>query len=266
VTDKTDEVGGASDIGIPLHSGRGMNGRLDGKVALVTGAGSGIGQAIALSLWSHGVQVCLVGRTRRKLEATSTLTGKDSTRIAIWPSDLTEMKDIARIKANLVRRFGRLDILVHSAGVIYVGRLESARPKEFDAQYRANMLAPFCLTRALLPLLKTAYGQIVFLNSTAGLTAPRDCGQFAATQFGLKAMADSLRLEVNPLGIRVLSVHPGRTATPRQARLCEIRQEDYKPELLLQPMDVADILVSAISLPHTAEVTEIRIRPSIKSY
>jgi len=82
-------------------------------------------------------------------------------------------------------------------------------------------------------LLKAALGQIVFINSSVGLTAPRDLSQYAATQHSVKAFADSLRSEVNQFGVRVLSVHPGRTATQRQARLSAMRQQANRPELLL---------------------------------
>jgi NAD(P)-dependent dehydrogenase (short-subunit alcohol dehydrogenase family) len=194
------------------------------------------------------------------------MVGDDTTRLAIWPVDLTDEEGIALIKSRLLTTYGRLDILVHCAGVIYTGAVETASPREFDAQYRANVFAPFCLTQALLPILKAAPGQIVFVNSSAGLTAPRDVSQFAATQHGLKALADSLRAEVNQFGIRVLSVHPGRTATPRQAQLYAMRHQEYKPGLLLQPEDVASITLSALSLPRTAEVTDIAMRPLLKSY
>jgi len=243
-----------------------VDGVFEGQVAVVTGAGSGIGRAIALSLWSRGAQVCLIGRTQGKLEATARMVGDDTTRLAIWPVDLTDEEGIALIKSRLLTTYGRLDILVHCAGVIYTGAVETASPREFDAQYRANVFAPFCLTQALLPILKAAPGQIVFVNSSAGLTAPRDVSQFAATQHGLKALADSLRAEVNQFGIRVLSVHPGRTATPRQAQLYAMRHQEYKPGLLLQPEDVASITLSALSLPRTAEVTDIAMRPLLKSY
>ena len=89
-------------------------------------------------------------------------------------------------------------------------------------------------------------------------------GQFSATQHALKAIADSLRQEVNADGIRVLSVFPGRTATPRQASLHEIEGKRYQPELLMQPEDVATVVVNALGLPRTAEVTDVSIRPMIK--
>lgn len=269
MTDTPDGYASTSSASTPTAHPRGIqtgDGFFEGQVAVVTGAGSGIGRAVALSLWSRGAQVCLIGRTQGKLEATARMVGDDRRRLAIWPVDLTDEEGIALIKSRLLTTYGRLDILVHCAGVIHTGAVETASPREFDAQYRANVFAPFCLTQALLPILKAAPGQIVFVNSSVGLTAPRDLGQYAATQHAQKALADSLRTEVNQFGIRVLSVHPGRTATPRQAQLYAMRHQEYKPELLLQPEDVASIILAALSLPRTAEVTDLAIRPLLKSY
>ena len=128
------------------------------------------------------------------------------------------------------------------------------------------MRAPYLLTQRLLPLLEVTPGQIVFVNSSAGLSARPGVGQFAATQHAVRAMTDALRAEINPRGIRVLSVFPGRTATPRQARLHERDGRAYQPELLMQPEDVASMIASALRLPRTAEVTDISMRPLLKSY
>jgi NADP-dependent 3-hydroxy acid dehydrogenase YdfG len=122
------------------------------------------------------------------------------------------------------------------------------------------------LTQALLPLLKSRQGQIVFINSSQGLQARGNSGPFAATQHALKAVTDSLRQEVNADGIRVLSVYPGRTATPRIQALYEVERRAYRPELLLQAEEIAQVVLNALLLPRTAEVTNVEIRPLIKSY
>jgi len=123
---------------------------------------------------------------------------------------------------------------------------------------------PYLLTQCLLPLLRRRPGQVVFINSSAGLTARANVGQYAATKHALKAVADSLRDEVNRDGVRVLSVFPGRTATPTQEALHRLEGRPYRPERLLQPADVAAVVVHALGLPRTAEVTEIKIRPLVK--
>ena len=121
-------------------------------------------------------------------------------------------------------------------------------------------------TQRLLPLLKKPRGQVVFINSSAGLTARANTGQFSATQHAFKALADALRDEVNADGVRVLSVFPGRTATPRIESLHDKEGRPYQPGLLLQPEDVASVVTNALALPWTAEVTNISIRPMQKSY
>jgi NADP-dependent 3-hydroxy acid dehydrogenase YdfG len=125
---------------------------------------------------------------------------------------------------------------------------------------------PFALTQALLPLLKSQQGQIVFINSAQGLLAKPNTGPFAATQHALKAITDSLRQEVSSDGMRVLSIFPGRTATPRMKALYEIEGRPYRPELLLQPEDIAQVVLNALLLPRTAEITNIELRPCVKSY
>src|SRR5262249_3218443 len=151
-------------------------------------------------------------------------------------------------------------------GTISYGALEHASLADFDLQYRSNVRALYALAQILLPLLRKQRGQIVFINSSAGLRPRATLGQYAATPHWLREIADSLREEVNAEGIRVLSVYPGRTATPRMAALYAKEGRPYQPELLMQPEDIASMVCQALCLPRTAEVTDISMRPMIKSY
>jgi short-subunit dehydrogenase len=117
----------------------------------------------------------------------------------------------------------------------------------------------------LLPLLREAKGQIAFINSLVGLTGKGNSSQYSMTKHALKALADSLREEVNPYAIRVLSVFLGRAATPMQADLNRMEGKMFREEVLIQPEDVASVVLNALSLSRTAEVTDITIRHSIKS-
>lgn len=234
------------------------------QIAVVTGASSGIGKAIALSLAAQGATLCLIGRNQERLEAVAATARVAAPRTLISQIDLTRDAEIEQLAMDLRRKFGQVDVLVHCAGAIYLGKLRDAAIAELDAQYQANVRAVYLLTQAMLPLLRVRPGQIAFINSSAGLTSGAGVGQFSATQHALKAIADSLRQEVNADGIRVLSVFPGRTATPRQASLHEIEGKRYQPELLMQPEDVATVMVNALGLPRTAEVTDVSIRPMIK--
>jgi NADP-dependent 3-hydroxy acid dehydrogenase YdfG len=237
---------------------------LEGRIAVVTGASRGIGRAIALKLAGAGATVCLVGRHRETLE--------DSARAAeggashVVPTDMTDDHEVRALAAYVARELGGADILVHNAGLYSRGPLADGSIDQLDALYRANVRAPYLLTQLMLPSLVARRGQIVFVNSSQGLAVTANVGQYGSTQYALRAIADSLRDEVNKDGVRVLSVFPGRTATPRTERLYETSEQDYRPELLLQPEDIAAVIVNALMLPRTAEVTNINIRPFVKSY
>lgn len=236
------------------------------QIALVTGASSGIGQAIALALAAQGATLGLVGRRVERLEAVAESVPATARRVECYRADLTQDQDIRALATRFERDFGALDLLIHSAGVYALGTIEAAPVEDFDRQYRTNVRAPYLITQVLLPMLRSRRGQVVFMNSTAGIRAPANVGQYAATKHALRAIADSLREEVNADGIRVLSVVLGRTATPMQAAIYETEGRTYRPELLLQPEDVAAVVINALSLPRSAEVTEISMRPLIKSY
>ena len=236
------------------------------KVAVVTGASSGIGKAIALALAGECAQVCLVGRKLDALEDLAKTAHQHSLRARACRADLTRDEDIHALVADLGRNGGRVDVLVHCAGEIRHAEHARAPLSDFDAQYRANVRGPYLLTQSLLPLLRAGSGQVVFINSSSGLRARARSGQFAATQHAMKAVADSLREEVNVDGIRILSVFPGRTATPRTEQLFREERKAYRPELLMQPEDVAAMVVQSLKMPRTCEVTEISMRPLFKSY
>lgn len=238
---------------------------LRGRIAVVTGASSGIGRAISLALARARAHLCAVGRNYAELAETIS-EARQYSEATIFQIDLTVESDLQPLLKYL-KAAGRLDILVHCAGVIHPNEMEHARIEDFDLQYATNVRAPYILTQGVLDLLGVARGQVVFINSSAGLTAKRpEIGQYAATKHALKALADSLREEVNPKGIRVLSLYLGRTATPMQEALCRDEGTVYRPEALLQPEDIASMVVQALMLPSTAEVTDISMRPMCKYY
>jgi NADP-dependent 3-hydroxy acid dehydrogenase YdfG len=230
--------------------------------ALVTGATSGIGRAIAVALAVDGAPVWAVGRRTEALHALT----------ADWPcvrseqADLVLDDDVERLVSKVETEASGLDVLVHAAGVAGLGCVASAPVDALDHMYRLNLRVPYLLTQRLLPLLRRSRGQVVFVNSSAGLHASAGLSQYAATKHALKALADSLRCEVNHDGVRVLSVYPGRTASPMQEHLHRQQPEvrPYRAADLLQPEDVAAVVVQALSLPRTAEVTDLHVRPFVK--
>jgi len=237
---------------------------LKGQVAVVTGSSSGIGRAIALGLAECGASLCLLGRRIETLRNVAEYASNSTNQVKCYQTDLDIDADLLGLLPRIQRDFGQVDILVHSAGVIFQGNLESALIGNFDRQYRTNVRAPYLLTQTLLPLLKARPGQVVFINSSAGLNASQGNGQYAATKHALKAVADSFRHEVNGVGIRVVSVFPGRTATPMQESLFALESRDFRPELLIKPEEIASLVINVLIMPLDIEVTDIQMRPQRK--
>jgi NADP-dependent 3-hydroxy acid dehydrogenase YdfG len=233
---------------------------LAGRIAVLSGATSDIGGAVARGLASVGAKLRLLGRDRATLEPLAEKLRAVCDDVRSFPIDLGVDASVIA----LGRELDRVDVLIHGAGAYEMGAIERA---PIDLQYRVNVRGPLLLTQTLLPRLRDARGEIVFLNSTLGLEARRPgIGPYAATQHALRAVADAVRTELNADGVRVLTVHLGRTATARQARIFALEGRPYSANLLVQPEDVADMVLAALRLPRTAEVTEIRIRPMAKSY
>jgi NADP-dependent 3-hydroxy acid dehydrogenase YdfG len=235
------------------------------RVVLVTGATSGIGAAVARRFGAEGARVHAVGRDPARLAEVCSGTTEAGGEAVPQKTDLCADQELDALVEAVRDREDHLDVLVHAAGVLRLGSVDRATDADLDAQYRLNLRAPFRLTRGLLPLLEACRGDVVFINSTAGLVGSPGSACYAATKHGLRGLADSLRDEVNVRGVRVLSVFPGRASTPMQQSLHDLEGREFRPDRLLQPADVAEILVRAVGLPETAEVTEIRIRPRLKS-
>jgi NADP-dependent 3-hydroxy acid dehydrogenase YdfG len=243
-----------------LRGTRLMDGLLANQIAVITGSSSGIGNAIARGLARYGATLCLLGRTVNTVAI-------DGPHVVKFKVDLTDERQIRDVVSDLRKNVGTtVHILVHSAGVFIADHLDVARLIDLDLQYRVNVRAPYLLTQELLPSLREGRGQVVFINSSVARN-PAGVGlsQYASTKTALKAIADNLRNEVNRAGVRVTSVFLGRTATPMQEAIHKMEGKEYRPDQLLQPEDVATIVINALCLPRTAEVTDIDIRPMQKS-
>ncbi len=234
--------------------------RLEGKTALITGASSGVGEAIAREFADRGASVLLVGRDPEKLSAaTERLHVNGAARH--WAIDLTRDERVDDFIATIKKEFSGIDFLVHSAGIFRREPMASAPVTELDALYRLNVRAPFVLTQALLPLVMARSGSIAFINSTVGERTHAGVGLYAASKHALKALADTLRLEVSADNVRVLSVMLGRTATPMQEEVCRLEGSVYEPSKFLQPADVARAVVDALTLPANTAVENLQLRP-----
>ena len=236
--------------------------RLARKTALVTGASSGIGAAIAVRLATEGVSgIVLAGRNAERLEETAARCQRGGAHVVLHAAELSTPEGVASLAEAAGEAFGALDLLIHSAGIFGAGSVEATTPQEFERQWRVNTWAPYALTHALLPELKTQRGQIVFVNSGAGASALPNCSAYCASKFALRALADSLRQEVASEGVRVLSAMLGKIATPMQERLQKERTGEYHPGLYPSAQDAAELVIAALTLPPNAEITEFSLRP-----
>lgn len=239
-----------------------MSSELTGKVAVITGASGGIGEAIAAALAREGVRLVLAGRSAERLDRVAGQAREFSPDVETFAADLADDDRIHSLAARAVGTFGGVDILIHSIGYFAGGLVATAPVADLDRLYRINVHSPFLLTQSLLPSLIARQGQVVFINSGAGFQPARaGWAAYAASKHALRALADGLREEVHPQGVRVITVFPGRTATPMQEEVHRYEGQPYHPERFLQPADVASVTLNALSLPRTAEVTEVRVRP-----
>jgi NADP-dependent 3-hydroxy acid dehydrogenase YdfG len=229
-------------------------------VAVVTGSSSGIGRAVAQALGGQGMSLCLTGRDGSRLRDTASEIKPRGVGVLVHTADLSSDQGILGLVERVGTSLGRIDVLVHAAGTLRMGNVETAGWDDLDEVYRVNVRAPFLLTKAFLPMLKASKGQVVFVNSTAGLVAAADNGLYAATKHALRSLAGSIRDHVNQHGVRVMSVYPGRTATPMQEATHQFEGRHYEATELLQPGDIAHLIVAGLTLPRNGEVTDVVMR------
>lgn len=233
------------------------------RVAVVTGASAGIGHATAERLANDGYTVWAAARRTELLEKLAAEFPPGT--VIAAPIDLARPSEVERLVSRIRRQTPVVHALIHSAGSYSYGAIADTTPAPLRRHYEVNVESVYRLTHDLLPLMADP-ADVVFLNSTQGLHAAGTVSQFAASMHARKALADALRQEVNDRGIRVVSIHLGRTATPLQQWIYESHGWRYQPELLLQSEEVATMIATIIGLPRTAEVTDVNMRPAIKSY
>ncbi|MGW2510433.1 SDR family oxidoreductase [Streptomyces scopuliridis] len=223
---------------------------------LITGAGSGIGAAVARRLHERGDDLILFARDA----------GRARELVSAFPGARTLVGDLAtpeRLSWALAQQSlpDRLDSLLHVAGVVDLGQVGDLTPKTWHHQLNVNLVAPAELTRLLLPQLRVSHGQVIFVNSGAGLSAHAEWGAYAASKHGLKALADALREEERASGLRVTSVYPGRTASPMQAKVHQQEGKEYDATRWIDPGSVATTILMALDLPRDARIDDVTVRP-----
>lgn len=234
------------------------------KIVLVTGATSGIGAAIARAFAKAGAHVFLAGRNRQRLEAAARRI--PAGRLAGTAlADLGSTEELRELVSSVLRRLRRLDVLVHSAGEYAWTDIGSRDVESLNRLFEVNVRGPYLLTQGLLPLLERARGQVIVLNSSVVRTPGEGVAAYKSTQHAMVGLMDSLRQDLNRRGIRVSSVFPGRTATPRMQRIYAKEGRSYAPRLLMQPEEVAQLAVALAELPARIEVTDVHVR-SVSRY
>lgn len=218
---------------------------------LITGAAGGIGREIARQLAPHH-DLILSGRGGAALDALCAELG--ATPLIL---DLLRPETFAAAVADLPS----VTNLIHNAGMVELGAVAEQSHEVWTRTLAVNTVAPAELTRVLLPGVRAERGNIIFINSTAGLSASPEWASYAASKFALRALADALRAEEAPHGVRVSTVYPSRTATAMQQRVRDQEGGEYQSDSYIDPRSVAATVAFVLSAPQDAMLTDVTVRP-----
>jgi NADP-dependent 3-hydroxy acid dehydrogenase YdfG len=249
-----------------------MTRRLEGTVALVTGASSGIGEATAVALAGEGASVAVAARRRDRLEALVERIGDDAD-VLVIETDVTDEASARAMVEDTVREFGRLDTLVNNAGVMLLGPILDAPVEEWRRMIELNVLGLLYCTHAALPhLLRAAdtdprrVADVVNVSSVAGRVARQGSGVYNASKFGVVAFSESLRQEVTRRHVRVSIVEPGAVMTElashNRPEIIEGMRATFGDTELMRSEDIAESILFTVTRPRHVAVNEILIRPT----
>lgn len=239
---------------------------LEGKVALVTGASSGLGRATAVALARAGADVALVARSAEELESAKEEVSKTGHRALVLPTDLAEEDETARAVQQTVDSLGRIDVLVNAAGTDVPGTVEELDVEGWDRTLSVNLRAPFLLSKAAFPRMREAGGgTIVNVSSVAGKKGWANASAYCASKFGLTGLTEALADEGKEHGIRATILYPGAMATNWGAFSPEERQGSEPTEApatqVLPPERVADFISWFVASPPEFVLTEGIVLP-----
>jgi len=224
---------------------------LKDKVVLVTGAGRGIGRAVALAFAFEGAKVALVGRTKKTLSDVQKELKELGASSAVLPGDVSDEGVVSRVVAAAEQQLGPVDVLVNNAGIFTVAPVEKMDAAVFDRVLAVNLRGPFLMSRAVLPGMKTRRrGHIVNVASTAGRRGFAGGGAYCASKFGLAGLSEAMMYEARTSDVRVSVVYPSTVATDlvRKAGMT------FDEKKAIQPEDVAAGIVALVKLDDRALV------------
>jgi NADP-dependent 3-hydroxy acid dehydrogenase YdfG len=242
---------------------------LMGKVALVTGGGTGIGEAAALALAAAGAQVVIIGRRRERLDVVVAAIAATGGKALAVPSDISIEAEAFDAVEQAAAAFGRLDIVVNAAGVNEAGGVQSLGLDGWRKVIDINLWGTIYTCKAAVPHLKTAGGgDIINISSTAGRRAAGLFASYATSKHGVNGFTESIRQELGGDNIRVSVVEPGATETEIASSVsdpiwADMMQSHVSKEGTLQASDIAEAILFIVSLPRRANVSQILIRPTI---
>ncbi|WP_261302858.1 SDR family oxidoreductase [Paenibacillus andongensis] len=240
---------------------------LAGKVALVTGASSGIGASIARKLAKRGVHVTVVAHRRERLdELVQELHKEELYEVMAVTADIQNAEEVQHVVNAIINRWGRLDIVVANAGFGYRSTLVDVDLERWEEMYRTNVHGLMLTLRyGLPPMLGQGKGDIIIISSIAGKEVIAGGGPYSATKYGVNALASALRLETLSQGIRVTTIQPGAVATEfsQVAGYSEDEIRAFASNVLpLHPDDVAEVALYALEQPEHVNISELTIMPS----
>jgi NADP-dependent 3-hydroxy acid dehydrogenase YdfG len=251
--------------------------RLDGSVALVTGASSGIGEETARQLAAEGAAVALVARRKERLEALAAEIIADGGRALVIAADITSQEQAVAAVERTLSEFGRLDTLVNNAGVMLNANLLNADTSEWERMIDLNLKGLLYVTHAALPHLLKAVedsprnvADVINISSVAGRRARVGAGVYNATKFGVVALTESLRQEVTAKHVRISVVEPGVVSTELDSHMKpEIREITMKPFRGITPLeseDIAEIILFIVTRHWRSAINEVMVRPTEQSF
>ena len=219
---------------------------LKNKNALITGAGKGIGKAIALALAKEGVNVILVARTKDEIESVAIKARSLRVKASAITADVADINSVNSAVDKALAEFGTIDILINNAGIAAFGKFLELEPTDWERIIQVNLMGTYYVTRAVLPnMIERQTGDIINISSTAGLSGNALTSAYSASKFAVLGLTESLMQEVRKHNIRVTALTPSTVATDMAK---ELKLTDGNPETVMQAEDMSELIIAQLKL------------------